>query len=366
MTADALRAVVLAGGSGTRFWPASRAARPKQLLPLAGDKPMIVETVDRVLPLTSGPSGVLIVSGRTTELQTRALLPGLATSSFLIEPAPRNTAPAIAWASWVVAREAPDAVLAVLPSDHHVADVVEFRRVLGVAADVARRGAITTIGITPTRPETGFGYLEVKASGASEGEAKALAVHRFVEKPDHATAQAYLASGRHYWNAGMFVFRARDMQQAVRRHLPDVAALLDELDVAARVSPATEAEVLSRIFVRMPSISIDYAVMEKEPGLMMVPGAFGWSDVGSWQAAWELADKDAAGNAASASTILADASGNLVVDQRSDRTSVVALVGVSNTVVVLTDDAALIVPRERSQDVRRAVEILARDRPDRL
>src|SRR6185437_1208809 len=219
----ALFALVLAGGAGTRFWPASRANRPKQLLPLLGGKPLILETVERVLPLVGadGMSRILVASGKHLAAPTAAILRELPAQNFLFEPTPRNTAPCIAWAAARVFRADPDAVLMVLPSDHHIVDVPRFRTVLEAAVASAARGAIATVGIHPERPETGYGYIELESAPSG---LTPLPVHRFVEKPDLARAKAFVEGGRHLWNAGMFFFRARDMMSALHAHQPALHA----------------------------------------------------------------------------------------------------------------------------------------------
>jgi mannose-1-phosphate guanylyltransferase len=355
MTEPAVHALILAGGAGTRFWPASRSARPKQLLPLLGGAPLILETARRVLPLCGGRwDRVMVGSGWHLAAATAAILDELPGEGLLVEPVPRNTAPCIGWAAARLARRDPDAVLMVLPSDHHIADVEGFRAALRLAVAAAARGTITTIGIRPTHPETGYGYIELDP-GAPAPAPGATAVRRFVEKPDRARAEAFVAGGRHLWNAGMFFFRARDMVAAIRAHLP---ALADGLE--AIVGAEAEGEALARIFPELPAVSIDHGVMERLDRLAVIPGDFGWSDLGSWQSAWELADKDDRGNAAPAGTILVDARDNLVVDLRAKtgQKRVVALVGVEDLVVVETDDALLVVPRSRAQDVKTVVEQL--------
>jgi mannose-1-phosphate guanylyltransferase len=353
-----VHALILAGGAGTRFWPASRSARPKQLLPLLGDEPMILATARRVLPLCAPGhwARVLVATGAHLAAATQTLLPELPEANLLIEPVPRNTAPCIGWAAATVARTDPESVLAVLPSDHHIADVDRFREILAAA-----------IGIRPTHPETGFGYIETgdpRPSGA-------LSALRFVEKPDRQRAASFVAGGRHLWNAGMFFFRACDMLAAIRAHLPALAEGLAEIDRAAACG--AEAEALARVFPELPPVSIDHGVMEHLAELAVVPGDFGWSDVGSWQSAWELADKDEHGNNAHKGSVLIDAHGNYVVDLRRPLEGearpprkVIALVGVSDLVVVETDDALLVVPRDRAQDVKHVVDALRAGKETKL
>ncbi len=355
-------ALLLAGGAGTRFWPASRVRRPKQLLALAGERPMLLATAERILPIVDGWSQVLIAGGRHLDAATRAVLPNLPRENLLLEPAPRNTAPCIAWAAARIARTDPDALVMALPSDHHVRDDDAFRETVRAALASAASGVVTTIGIKPTRPETGFGYIEL-TSTAHAGVA--APVRRFVEKPNRAHAEAFLETGRYLWNAGMFFFRAKDLLAGVRAHLPSLAKVLDQLDEAAQ--RGEEAAALDAAFQAAPNVSLDVGVMEKLERVAVVPGDFGWSDVGSWQAAWDLAARDENGNAAPPSAILIDASDNLVVDLRTspaERTA--TLVGVHGMVLVVTDDAVIVLPRERAQEVRTVVEALKKAGRSRL
>ncbi len=355
MNAD-VNVLILAGGSGTRFWPASRSSLPKQLLALSGDAPMIRQTMTRVLPLLGGPEKVWIATGRATENATREMLPELAGDRFLVEPVARNTAPCIAWAAEVIGRRAPDDIVVVLPSDHHVADEPAFRRVLPSAIDAARGGKIVTLGIKPTRPDTGFGYIELEAPSAFDmTNVKPEPVQRFVEKPNKETAEKFLASGKYVWNAGMFIFRASDMMRAVREHLPEATPLMDDL-------ASCESAVLEQAFPKMPSVSIDVGIMEKEKGLLVVPGDFGWSDVGSWLAAWELADKDEDGNTKCASMVNVGSKNNHVVSLGESK-RVIALLGVEGMAVVDTGDALLVMPLEKAQEVRAIVDALKAKRP---
>jgi len=306
---------------------------------------------------------VLISTGEHLLAATQAELPELGREAFLAEPQAKNTAPCIAWAAQVVAQLDPDAVVCVLPSDQHASDDAGFVATLAQAARCAASGSIVTIGIVPTRPETGYGYVR---RGDARGEG--YGVRGFYEKPDLQTAQSYLQAGDFLWNAGIFVFRAKDMLSAVERHLPELHAALALLGQADRNNAESYRQAVHKYFTSAPKISIDYGVMEKEQGLMVVPGDFGWSDLGSWESAWELSPKDANGNVAPAGTILFDAERNLVHDLRKKSPSqkVIALVGVHDLCVVETDDALLILPRERSQDVREVVEQLKATQRDGL
>ncbi|NUQ75315.1 MAG: NTP transferase domain-containing protein [Polyangiaceae bacterium] len=370
-------ALILAGGAGTRFWPASRAARPKQLLPLLGDEPLLRETALRVLPLcsgegtsTSGWERIIVASGRHLAEPTAQILPELPAQNLLAEPSPRNTAPCIGWAAAVVARRDPEAVLMVLPSDHHIGDPARFREVLSVAVESAARGVITTIGIRPTHPETGYGYIEVETKAAAgAGRPTPLKGLRFVEKPSLARAEEFLQSGRFFWNAGMFFFRAKDMLAAIRKTLPALAAGLDAFDQAAKAGPENELAEIARVFPQLPSVSIDKGVMEHVDRLNVVPGEFGWSDIGSWLSAWQLAAKDEHGNASPEGAVFVGARRNHVVDLRpraEGSKRVIALVGVEDLVVVETGDALLVVPKDRAQDVREVVEKLRARGDDEL
>lgn len=336
-------AIVLAGGAGTRFWPASRTARPKQLLPLVGDESLLAATVHRIAPIVP-PERVVIATGAHLLEATRAAVPEVPAENFLAEPAPRNTAPAIAWATAEIARRDPDALCMVLPSDHFIAQPEVYAGAVARALDGARRGFLTTIGIRPTRPETGYGYIEL----GGEIAASLYEAARFVEKPSLAVAEQYVSSGKFFWNAGMFFYAAKTMLDAVREHLPEVAGKLDA---------CLRKDSLGTVFPTMPSVSIDVGVMEKARRVAIVPGDFGWNDLGSWQSAWELSPKDEAGNVVPEGSVVIDGQNNLVWD-RSGSKRTYALVGVSDLVVVETDDAVLIVPRERAQDVRLAVERL--------
>jgi mannose-1-phosphate guanylyltransferase len=354
-----VHAVILAGGSGTRFWPASRRHTPKQLLPLAGsaNETLIAATVRRIEPLVP-PERVWISTGTSLVDATVAALPRVPRAHFIAEPMARNTAPCIGWAAATIAREDPDAVVAVLPADHYIGNEPAFRDALGTAARAAEDGWIVTIGVVPTRPETGYGYIEV-GDPVSQG---VKAVKRFVEKPTRDRAQAFVESGGYLWNGGMFFFRAGVMRAAIAEHLPALATGLDRIDEAA--ARGEETRVVAEVFPTLPSISIDHGVMEKAKRIAVVPGDFGWNDVGSWQTTWEMSAKDDAGNALPEGSIAVEAKNNLVRDLTTGAARKGpkrwAIVGVDDLVVVETDDAVLVVPRERAQDVRAVVDALSK------
>lgn len=350
-------AVIMAGGAGTRFWPASRTNRPKQLLALGGSKEaLLTATVKRLAPLVT-PDRVFIVTGAHLAEGTLKAVPDVPRAQILCEPAARNTAPCIAWAAAVIARIDPDALVMVLPSDHFITDEPGFRRVLETATKSAEKGRVSTIGIVPTRPETGYGYIEV-GDDLDDG---AKSVARFVEKPDRARAEAFLAGKKHLWNAGMFFFRAADMKKLVAEHLPELAKGIDAIDDASKKGAAEEDATVKSVFPTLPSISIDHGVMEKAKGLAVVPGSFGWNDVGSWQSAWELGEKDEKENSLAPNAVAIDASRNLVRNLGANTKKVIALVGVEDLVVVETDDAILVLPRERAQDVKLVIEQLKKN-----
>lgn len=346
---DHTYAVIMAGGVGSRFWPSSRASTPKQLLDLTGSgRTMIAATVARLQP-DIPPKRVIVVTGRVTLEAARAALPDLPPENVLAEPQGRNTAPCIGWAAVHVARRDPEGVLAVMPSDHLVADQAGFMAAVRRAVGAARSGALVTFGITPDRPETGFGYIEM-GDEVSPGVRQA---RRFVEKPDLETARGYLAAGNFAWNSGMFFFGADQILGEIARQMPDLKSGLDE--IGAAIGTADEDAVVERVFPKLPSESVDYGIMEGASGILCVPASFGWSDLGSWAAAYDLSPRDAEGNAIDADAIAVDSRGCLV---RAPADKLVALVGVEDLVVVDTGDSLLVCKRGRAQDVKKVVTAL--------
>lgn len=352
-----LHPVVLAGGSGTRFWPLSRRDLPKQFLPLASSRPLILDTLDRVGDLAA-PEDVAIVCGRSHEELLRKILPNRG-ERLLVEPAARSTAPAIGLAALTVAAKDPDGILVVLPSDHAIRDVEAFRETLRIAARAAGEGALVTVGIRPTRPETGFGYIKVgEAHPAEPGARKALA---FVEKPHRRKAEGYLLSGDYLWNAGIFVFRADRILQEIERWAPEVGRVLSK--IRPTVGSGKFPGAVESWFGEAPSISIDYAVMERSDSIAVVPGDFGWSDLGSFAALADVIDPDGEGNVVRGEVLAIESRGNVVVATEGKP---IALIGCSDLVVVDTGDALLVCPRDRAQEVRKAVETLEKKGHSRL
>jgi mannose-1-phosphate guanylyltransferase len=347
-------AVIMAGGSGTRFWPASRERLPKQFLAITGDRTMLEETLARAEGFAP-PDRISVVVGRVHADLTRRILSGKPVE-ILVEPRGRNTAACVGLAALHAKRiatesGAEDEPMIVLPADHFIADVESFLRTIRAAADVARGGAIVTLGVAPNRPETGYGYIHIGAEGGESSEQPYFRVRRFVEKPDHQTALGYLSSGDYLWNSGVFIFTARTILQEIEDCMPALHEGLREIERAID-TPDYDAAV-ERVYDRIESVSIDYGVMEKTSKPIYVFRAdFGWSDVGSWQALFELrgAECDEHGNLSLGDSMIIDAKRNLVFSN-TDRK--VALLGVEDLVVVDTPDAVMVARLDRSQDVKR-------------
>ena len=343
--------VILSGGTGTRLWPLSREALPKQLLALHGERTMIQDTVLRAT-LSGAAAPTLICNEKHRFLvaeQMQAV--GCAPRAILLEPVGRNTAPAAAIAALSVMRDDPDGIVLLLPSDHAIADGARFAQAVSVAATAASTGQIVTFGMKPDSPETGYGYI--RAGTPLKGANGAFGVDRFIEKPDLVTAERYLADGNYYWNSGMFVFRADAFLAELEQLAPEVLSGAK----AALMHAVTDLDFVrldGDAFGRTPSISVDYAVMERTDKAAVVPCAIGWNDVGAWSALWEIADRDAGGNVLQGDIVACDVTNSFV---RTDGT-LLALVGVDGLAVVATDDAVLIADKARAQDVKQIVERL--------
>jgi mannose-1-phosphate guanylyltransferase/mannose-1-phosphate guanylyltransferase/mannose-6-phosphate isomerase len=343
--------VILSGGSGSRLWPLSREGYPKQFWPLVGGGAgtMLQETASRAAGPGFAPPVVVCNEAHRFLVAEQLREARVEGGRILLEPVARNSAPAIAAAALLQAQSDPDAVLWLLAADHAIADVPALHAALEGAVAAARAGRIVTFGMRPDKAETGYGYIETGAE--LPGLPRVHAVARFIEKPDAATAASLVAGGRHLWNSGMFVATAATLLDELRRYAPAV------VEAAERALAAAERDLdFVRLgeaeFVAAPSISIDYAVMERTERAAVVPASIGWSDIGSWAALWEAADKDGAGNAASGPVELMDAEGCYV---RSEGI-LTAVIGLRDAVVVTTDDAVLVAPRARAQDVKALVE----------
>jgi mannose-1-phosphate guanylyltransferase len=350
-----LYVVIMAGGQGTRFWPRSRRQRPKQLLNIVGETTMLEQTVARLSSLVAAER-IVVVAGRAYRDLIRDGLPQLPDENFLFEPIGRNTAACVAWAALWVQQRAPDAVMAVLPADHLIRNEPEFLRVLTVAAQAAQPfNRLVTLGIQPTHPETGYGYIRVGEDGHQIDGRDVFRVAQFVEKPSRQKAEQFLAEGKYFWNSGMFIWRADSIWHEISRYLPQ---LTQELEAVGRAVTADElTTVLDTVYPRLPSVSIDVGVMERARDVWVVPADIGWSDVGSWRALSEFLTPDAQGNVVIGNQRGIDTSGCFIYTPNK----LVATIGITDLVVIETDDVVLICPKDRDQDVRKLVELLERE-----
>jgi mannose-1-phosphate guanylyltransferase / mannose-6-phosphate isomerase len=344
-------AVILAGGSGSRLWPLSRQHLPKQFLSLDGDASLLQTTINRLSPVIEAKNILIVTQEAHAKGEAyHALLP----YQTLFEPVARNTAPAIALAAARLMADGADPIMVVLPADHIIKDEVRFREHLNIAIAAAESGKLITFGIRPTRPDTGFGYVKAHRGDTPE----VYAVERFTEKPDAVTAERFLKEGDYYWNSGMFVWRASVILAEIRQHLPAVDKVIQTIIAESR-SPgefqqATFQQAVEKHFSAMPSISIDYGVLEKSSRVSLVPCDIGWNDVGSWQAVHEIAAKDENGNALQGNVIALDCKNSLIRAEKR----LVAVIGVEDLCVIETADAVLISKSDQSQRVREVVDVL--------
>ncbi len=348
-----MQALILAGGTGTRFWPLSRRSRPKQLLPLDADASLLRQTVDRLAPDVE-PAAVWVCTTRALADAVRSQLPEVPARQILAEPEGRNTAPAIGWSIRSMPAAVRDDVVAVLPADHRFGDAAAFRRTLLAAATVVERDdRVIALGVTPRWAETGYGYLEL--GEALEPQSELRQVMRFTEKPDAATAKAYFDGRSHLWNAGIFVFRGSTLLRHLAELEPELASGIEAM--------AEDPERTGEIYPRLKSISIDYAVMERlgsaaSGSIATLPLDCGWSDLGSWEALAEVLPADDGGNRCRGDVLAFDSTDNLLYADEGT----VAVLGVEGLAVVRTGDSVLVVPKKRSQEVKRIVDELKRRR----
>jgi mannose-1-phosphate guanylyltransferase len=365
MSTDALtvHAVILAGGRGTRFWPRSRTRTPKQLLNIVGRQTMLEQTVARLRPLIPAER-IWTVTNSEQASEVKKQLPAGARKRVLTEPVGRNTAAAIALAALHVRHAARgDALLAVLPADHYIANPERYRIIVRAALEVARRkGRMVVLGIPPTRPETGFGYIERMGEVLDSKGFPVYAVRRFTEKPALSVAKVYAGSGDYHWNAGMFFWRASTFLENLDRYLPKTFAALESLDTS--IGKSSYDRKLRTVYPQLQNISVDFAILEpatRQPGppsVFVIPAEIGWSDIGSWAAVYELLAKLPGENILPGNAYTLDAGGNLVWSN----SKFVAAIGVNDLVIVETPDALLICPRDRAQDVGKVVKWLEENR----
>lgn len=351
---DNFYGIILAGGAGTRLWPLSRELSPKQLLELFGTDSLIKRTVNRLTKLVPEDHVVILTSERLFDEIRNHLLSGKPSYRgvrYLLEPAARNTAPAVLFAAWRIAKEDPDAVIGVFPSDHYIERDDALLAAVRFAADVARQGWLVTFGLKPERPETGFGYIEAGDTILAGGGFHALRAARFTEKPDRATAERFVNSGNFFWNSGMFVFTVRDIIEAGRKYFPEAIEALETLD---DLDEEEYAERAREIFEGITAISIDYAIMEKSDRVAVIPVDIGWKDVGSLPAIEEFYEKDAAGNVRIGKIVDLDSENSIFYSD----SRLVAGIGLKDMMVIDTRDATLVCPKERAQDVGKLAGLL--------
>jgi mannose-1-phosphate guanylyltransferase len=357
-----VHAVILAGGRGTRFWPRSRTRTPKQLLNIVGKTTMLEQTVARLRPLISADH-IWTVTNTEQATAVKRQVPTGAKKRVLSEPLGRNTAAAIALAAIHVrhAEKGRDALLAVLPADHYIEQAANYRKIVNAALELARNpGRMVVLGIPPTRPDTGFGYIERMGEALRSQGLAVFAVRRFTEKPRQAVAQEYLDSGKYEWNAGMFFWRISTFLDNLKKYVPKTVAALEKL--AAHIGKSSYAAKLKKIYPQLENISVDYAILEPAtretgaPSVFVIPAQIGWSDIGSWAAVYELLAKNHGENVLDGAVRghAIDAQGNFLWSP----TKFIAAIGVRDLVVVETPDALLICPRDRAQDVGQIVKWL--------
>ena len=347
----------MAGGRGERFWPQSREATPKHLLPIVGDKSMLAQTVDRVAGVVPRKN-VFVITTQAQLEGCRAACPGLPAANIVAEPMGRDTAAATGLAMLLVKQRNPAAAFAMLPADHVIKDTAEYSKLLNIAFESAESAdVLVTLGIKPTGPETGFGYIQQAGLWRKIGGHDVMAVKRFVEKPDLKTAQGYFALDGYFWNAGMFVWRGPVVAAAFKAYAPELSAGLAKLETAAK-SAGGWASALAEVYPTLQKVSVDYALMEKSTNVVVVPATFDWDDVGAWPAIAKHFTPDNHGNVLRGLALVEGGANNIVV---STDGHLIGVVGVNDLVVVHTPEATLVCPKDKAQEIKALLERLKQD-----
>lgn len=348
-------AVIIAGGKGERFWPQSREHRPKHLLPIVGDRPMLAQTLERIRPVVS-PKNTFVITSAAQENAVREVCAKLPKANIVAEPFGRDTAPAVALAAALVGARDPQGVFAVLPSDHVIPDEEVYLRDLRAAFAAAEaEPVLVTIGIKPTEPETGYGYIHIGKAWKEFGGAKFFRVKQFKEKPPLKTAQRYVASGKYAWNAGMFVWRVPVVEAAFEKHAPAYLAAMEPVRAAlAKRKPIDAA--LKKVYSKIEKMSVDYALLEKAKNVVVLPASFSWDDVGSWSAVQTHCKLDAGGNALRGPALVEEGRGNIVFSESGHLT---AVLGADDMIVVHTKDATLVAPKSKAQEIKKLITKIA-------
>lgn len=351
-------AVIMAGGGGTRLWPKSRERCPKQMHALAGPKPLVQESVETLGKIVGDGNVYVITSGSQAQL-IEGIMPEMA-KRILVDPYRRDTAAAVGLSAVYINRVDEDAVIGIFPADHYIGSPEQFGQIVRTAGEVARSGRVVTIGIKPSAPETGYGYIEVDdLYGQVDGQ-DVFKVQRFVEKPTREIAEEYVATGKYLWNSGMYAWSVKSIFQMFEQYLPDTYSHL--MKISEAIGTADEAEVLDREYKAIEPISVDYGIMEKLDEILVIPGDFGWNDIGSWSTVADLSPKDEQGNSIQAKSVAVDTK-NCMIMGGSDR--LIATVGLDDLIIVDTEDAILICKKDRAQDVKKVVEKLKEGKMER-
>ncbi len=344
--------VIIAGGKGERFWPQSRAERPKQLLPIVGDDPLLTQTVERVLPIVPREN-IFVITSAVQEKGVRDVCPQLPKENIIAEPEGRDTAAAVGLAAAIVGARDPEGVFAILPADHVIHNGKKYQSDLKAAFEAAAKEPVmVTIGISPTEPATGFGYVQAGAVRRTIRRKKIYDVKRFVEKPNLPTAKKYLRAGTYFWNAGMFIWSVGVVETAIAKFAPKLDAGLDLIRTALAKGRKL-GPVMKKVYPTLQKISVDYALLEKSDNVVMLPSTFDWDDVGAWPAVTRHYQADDAGNVGRGRRIIEQANNNIIFTEGDH---LVAVVGASDLIVVHTPDATLVCPKDKAQEIKAAVK----------